>query len=268
VKVKAMSRGMQCPFPGMDPYLEDPAFWPDFHAKFINYWQEHIADRVPSYYEVRVGERVCIVEERPDAKKLTGPDVAISRATRRKSQSQHRGAAAGTQEPVTIPFVVLDQPREGYLEILHRPDRELVAVLELLSPGNKENPGRHTYMAKRNALWFEKVHIIELDLLLLGHLLPLDKPLPQDDYFYLVHRSNYRPDCNAFSWGLRDPLPTVPVPLLPGDADVMCDLAAVFATTFERRRYRPSLRYGKAPVAKLSPDSMRWIKERLRATKS
>ncbi|MBW3540169.1 MAG: DUF4058 family protein [Planctomycetes bacterium] len=28
---------MSSPFPGMDPYLEDPAFWPDFHSTFINY---------------------------------------------------------------------------------------------------------------------------------------------------------------------------------------------------------------------------------------
>jgi hypothetical protein len=28
---------MASPFPGMDPYLEDRAHWPDFHATFINY---------------------------------------------------------------------------------------------------------------------------------------------------------------------------------------------------------------------------------------
>ena len=27
---------MQSPFPGMDPYLESPAFWSDFHSTFIN----------------------------------------------------------------------------------------------------------------------------------------------------------------------------------------------------------------------------------------
>ena len=26
---------MPCPFPGMDPYLEDPAIWPDFHDRLI-----------------------------------------------------------------------------------------------------------------------------------------------------------------------------------------------------------------------------------------
>jgi len=35
---------MKSPFPGMDPFLEQPAYWPDFHSRFINVWCEAIAD--------------------------------------------------------------------------------------------------------------------------------------------------------------------------------------------------------------------------------
>ena len=35
---------MRSPFPGMDPFLEDPAYCSDFHDTFINYWCETIAD--------------------------------------------------------------------------------------------------------------------------------------------------------------------------------------------------------------------------------
>ena len=35
------------PFPGMDPYLEDPAFWPDFHSTFVNYWREALVEQLP-----------------------------------------------------------------------------------------------------------------------------------------------------------------------------------------------------------------------------
>ncbi len=31
---------MASPFPGMDPYLETPAFWNDFHASFLVYWSD------------------------------------------------------------------------------------------------------------------------------------------------------------------------------------------------------------------------------------
>ncbi|MCA9222727.1 MAG: DUF4058 family protein, partial [Planctomycetales bacterium] len=31
------SRPMRCPFPGMDPYLEQPEIWPDFHDRLITF---------------------------------------------------------------------------------------------------------------------------------------------------------------------------------------------------------------------------------------
>ena len=62
-------------------------------------------------------------------------------------------AGVATLEPVTIPLVIEEEEtHERYIEILHRPERTLVAVLELLSPANKEEPGRSDYLAKRNAL--------------------------------------------------------------------------------------------------------------------
>ena len=45
---------MPSPFPGMDPYLEDPAFWADFHAAFLTYLRDAINERLPDNYEARV----------------------------------------------------------------------------------------------------------------------------------------------------------------------------------------------------------------------
>ena len=101
----------------------------------------------------------------------------------------------------------LEGPRESYIEILYHPDRSLVAVLELLSPANKEYPGRTEYLAKRMALLHQDVHLAELDLLLGGRRLPMQRPLPPADYYYFVARGEHRPDCQVFSWTLRQPLP-------------------------------------------------------------
>ena len=133
---------MRSPFPGMDPYLEDPAFWPDFHYKFINYWHEALADVLPGDYEARIGERVYLIEHDPDTRKLIYPDVAVSEGQRTEVGSSG-AAAVATLEPVTIPVSILEGPREAYVEILHRPERSLVTVLELPSPANKnQSPGR------------------------------------------------------------------------------------------------------------------------------
>ena len=69
---------MPSPFPGMDPYLEHPSFWLDFHSRFINIWCEAIAEKLPGDYEASIGERVYLVEEDPDSRKLIFPDVAVS----------------------------------------------------------------------------------------------------------------------------------------------------------------------------------------------
>src|SRR5207245_9808112 len=83
----ARSLVMKSPFPGMDPYLEDPAFWPEFHHKFINYWQEQIAESLPDHYEARLDENIYLVESVFQTRKLTSPDFAVYRSRRRESTS-------------------------------------------------------------------------------------------------------------------------------------------------------------------------------------
>src|SRR5207253_2312172 len=184
------------------------------HSRFINAWCEAIADALPPQYEATLGERVYLVEHDPEARKLGFPDVAVTHGERLTpiSESSAGTAATAILEPVTIPLTILEGPRETYIEILHQPDRSLVAALELLSPANKEQPGRTEYLAKRRALLFQKVHLVELDLLVSGRRLPMEQPLPAADYYYFLSRSERRPDCQVYRWTLRERLPTLPVP--------------------------------------------------------
>jgi hypothetical protein len=62
----------------MDPYLEHPAFGPDFHFTFINYWREALVDQLPDDYEANFRERVYLVEHDPESRKLVLPDVSVS----------------------------------------------------------------------------------------------------------------------------------------------------------------------------------------------
>jgi hypothetical protein len=246
---------MASPFPGMDPYLEDPAFWRDFHNRFINSWCEAIADELPETYEARL-ECVNLVHME-DALKKIYPDVAV---TRRRGAPRSKSKSTGTLllEPVTIPHEYLDEERQAWIQILHRTDRKLVTALELLSPTNKNGAGFEEYRSKRRAILKQKVHLVELDLLLGGTRPPLSAPLPDGDYYLYVSRVEKRPDCDVSSWRLRDPLPTMAIPLKAPDKDIHVDLAKVFRTTYERGRYAPSLGYGKKPVALLSKEDAKW----------
>src|SRR5262249_60841973 len=70
---------MPSPFPGMDPYLEDPPFWSAFHASFITYWRNALNDCLPDHYEARIDEKVHLVEVAPTRRELVEPGVVITR---------------------------------------------------------------------------------------------------------------------------------------------------------------------------------------------
>lgn len=253
---------MPSPFPGMNPFLEGPAFWSDFHFRFVNTWCETVAGCLPDAYSARIGERVYLVEQPPVTKKLILPDVALADTGRRGGGGTAVLAPPRTTlEPVVVPLGHIEEGREAYIEILHRPDHTLVAVLELFSPANKENPGRIEYLAKRNAILRQQVHLVELDLLRDGLMVPMAKPLPPGDYHYLLSRWEERPNCNVYAWTMRDVLPGLPVPLKAPDPDVIVSLQEVFAETFRRGRYDRDIDYAAPPPGTLRETDRRWIKE-------
>ena len=53
---------MPSPFPGMNPFLEHPYHWPDFHNCFIVMARGEIARQLPDRYVVRTEERLILRE--------------------------------------------------------------------------------------------------------------------------------------------------------------------------------------------------------------
>ena len=198
-----------------------------------------------------------LIEFDPESRKLVYPDVGLTRADVGASEDSKTETA--TLEPVTIPLEMIEGPHESYIEILHRPDRSLIAVLELLSPAKKQSPDRTEYLNKRGAILRQNVHLVELDLLLGGRRLPMKKPLPAGDYFYFEARAEERPDCRVYAWSLPRPLPRLPVPLQPGDADVMIDLGQVFRTAYDRGRFGRRLAYREPCPAPLRDEQRSWV---------
>ncbi|MBI1832790.1 MAG: DUF4058 family protein, partial [Planctomycetes bacterium] len=250
---------MKSPFPGMDPYLEDPAFWRDFHHRFINCLCETIADALPDDYEARLDEAINLVHPSEEDERQIYPDVTVTRKRRSdRLASRARSASTLVLEPVTVRHEYLDEYRQGRIEIRKRPDRRLVTEIEVLSPTNKVGAGFEEYRGKRREILHRKVHLVELDLLMGGIRPHHADPLPPGEYYVYTSRIEKRPDCEVLAWGVRDRLPTIPIPLLAPDADIHTDLGAVIAVTYQRGRYSRSLAYGKRPVAPLSAKDVKW----------
>ena len=254
---------MPNPFPGMDPYLEDPAFWRDFHGRFIYAVSEQLLDRLPAEYDAAVDEQVRLVEApaegegpEPVVKEIL-PDVAVTRRPAPGGGPPNGGGVA-TLEPVTIVVPVEQEVRDRWIEIRHRPDNSLVTVIEVLSPTNKTGDGRGEYLAKRRGVLRQKVNLVELDLLLGGRRVEDRERLPPGDYYAIVSRAIQPRTREVYAWGVRRALPTLPVPLRPRDTDVPLDLAVAFATAYDRGRYARRLRYGQPPPGPLGEADRAW----------
>jgi hypothetical protein len=258
---------MPSPFPGVDPYLEDQDYWKEFHTVFLAGTQEALGERLPEGYEVRIEERLSLMyEPDPEFHREVWPDVAVVR-----SAGPARGGVAPsgtiTLEPVTLslPRYRLEEVIEHRIEIRRFPDRELVTVIELLSPSNKLAPGDQLYSKRRLELIYQQVHLVELDLLLGGKRLPMEDELPKGHYYAFVSRAERRFLSDVFTWSIRDPLPTIPIPLKAPDPDIPLDLAAIFATVYQRARYERSIDYQASLGLPLSPADRAWAEELARS---
>jgi hypothetical protein len=147
-------------------------------------------------------------------------------------------------------------------------DNRLVTSIEILSPSNKR-AGSHAYRVyhrKRERLLRSPAHVLEMDLLRAGERPPLAQALPEAPYFVVLSRAQRRPTAEVWPIQLADPLPVLPVPLLPPDPDVPLNLGAAIATVYERGAYDRRLDYHRPPPAPpLLPSETAWLDERLRA---
>jgi hypothetical protein len=146
--------------------------------------------------------------------------------------------------------------RDLWIEIYHRPDRSLVTAIEVLSPTNKAGQGYWDYRARRRKLIRQDVHLVELDLLIRGRRLPMRQALPPADFYTFVSRAARRPKCDVYAWSLRQPLPKIPIPLLAPDPDVILDIPALFAYSYERGRYSRALDYTAPLDLPLAPGDL------------
>src|SRR5438552_19198082 len=95
------------PFPGMDPYLEDPAFWEGFHDVLITECMYQVEKGLPDGYISNVKERAEVISVDDPAAKVYVPDIGVAREAprrRRPKKSEGGGVAVAMEiEPVTIP---------------------------------------------------------------------------------------------------------------------------------------------------------------------
>lgn len=272
---------MACPFPGMDPWLESPSVWPDFHNALAGEIRAALNGSLPNpyYAQLNVREELTITSEA--LTRHIVPDVSIH-----SPQGNGGGVASAVlvgprtdvaefeeievfSEPSEVNFVEIRDAKSGH---------EVVTLIEILSPSNKQ-PGKDhdAYLEKREAILGSTASLVEIDLLRAGsrelfggdvheRLLRYAPPL---DYVVTVQRAWKRRLANhyqLFPIRLTDCLPVIAIPLREGDVEVTLDLQYAFQETYNRGPYaRGAVDYGRPAEPPLREDLGVWAAERLRA---
>lgn len=265
---------MPGPFPGMDPYLEDPARWPDVHQSLITYIRDALQPHLRPRYLARIGERVYIVAPPqamyPDVVLIRRPAVREAGAVYAVAEAE---VAMETAEPSPDEPVIVTLPptehREPFVEIIHA-GGEVVTVIEVLSPANKTpGEGHRLYRRKQQEILETPVHLVEIDLLSTGeHTVAVPEEtraeLRPHRYLVCVRRGPERHHFELYPIPLAKRLPRMRVPLKEPDPDVVLDLQGVFDRCYDNGGYAELVDYRKPPPVPLSPEEAAWVDGLLR----
>ncbi len=260
---------MPSPFPGMDPYLEDPARWPDVHQRLITYTADALQPQLGPGYYARMGERVYVVMPPHDMY----PDVVLVERRLREPVPSLAGTAPSTEAsaeeaapdwPVIITLPPVEH-REPFVEIVHAAGDEVVTIIEVLSPANKTpGEGLRQYRQKQQQILNSQAHLVEIDLLAGGEptiAVPEESlaSLTPHRYRVSVRRGPERHHFEVYPIRLTHTLPRVHVPLRAPDPDVDLNLPAVFTQCYSDGRYAGLVDYRHPPRAPLSAEEAAWV---------
>ena len=265
------------PFPGMNPYLERPEWWPDVHTSIIVGLRDFLAPRLQPDYAVQIEQRVYVAAEPdagaapsprfriPDAMVLTYPAAASRQAPNDRNE---RGVAVAEPPPgataVSVALPAAELERQRYLQVLRVDTMEVVAVIELLSPSNKLGDGRREYLGKRAEVKNSTAHLVEIDLLRAGPPLPVIGAVPHGCYRIMVANGRQRPRADLYAFGIGEAIPEFMLPLAKGSAGVSVDLNAAVRHVYAHSSYSMLIDYGSDPEPPLSDADRAWVDALLR----
>jgi hypothetical protein len=251
---------MPSPFPGMNPYLEDSAYWSSVHHWLITEIARLLNQKLAPKYVVAV--EVQIYETSGEKSTLIGiPDNIIAKSYENsiKSPESNIAVAVPSIQPLTIELSLSETIKQGYLEVRRVGTGEVVTVIEILSPVNKNvGEGRIKYKKKRQHILSSYTNFVEIDLLRQGDsMITLDRNI-ECDYRILVSPSEQRPQAYLYAFKLQDMIPAFTLPLRPEDPEIVLDLQSILHQIYEQGRYDLIIDYQQEIIPALSNIDAIW----------
>jgi Protein of unknown function (DUF4058) len=251
---------MNNPFPGMNPYLEQPEFWSDFHTQLVTALARVLIPQVLPKYRVVTEKWIYQIADAATIG-IGRPDVTVQQRRGEPSKRAIAIAPAATStQPIQVKLPLPEEVQQAYLEVRDVATQEVVTTIEVLSPANKRSDGRRKYALKRQAVLGSLTHLVEIDLLRDGEPLPILPPSPVSHYRILVSRSDTRPMADLYAFNLGDRIPDFPIPLRLEDTEPVINLQAIVNELYEQLGYAYFIDYTNPPPPP-------WLSEEVAAIK-
>jgi Protein of unknown function (DUF4058) len=264
-----MVTAMLSPFPGMDPYLEDPFFWHQVHSRLIVALANDLGKILRPKYYAAIETRTYL-EDDAESIFVGIPDAIVFAGNQAATTDQ-------STTTLTIPRVMPQKVRlvepievkERYLEIRKVGSSEVIAAIEVLSPKNKIGEGRKIYLKKRQTILASASHFVEIDLLRVSQPMPLERVTGKSDYRILVSAVGDRPEADLYSFNLQDAIPVFLLPLSNEDSPIPVDLGILLQTVYEEGCFDLQIDYRQSvPQPSLSAQNTEWVKKVLQFLES
>ena len=169
-------------FLGWTPTWNTPAFGPTCTITSFRETQGLLSQQLRPKYVVRVEERTYISDDSDPTLKLQlrVPDVEVAiRSGREEARFSGGGEVSQLEvaEPVIATTWLEEEIHEALVKIIDRESRDVVTVIEILSPANKVpgSPGHTNFEQKRREIMKSPSHWVEIDLLRGNRLVPVPR---------------------------------------------------------------------------------------------
>ena len=241
-------------FPGMNPYLENPALWSEVHSWLIFQLARYLNPSLVPKYRAAIEKRVYL-----DALLVGIPDVTVFQKTPETAPNAAVTATEVVTKPIRVTIPLTEEITERYLEIREVKTGRVITVVEILSPKNKRGgEGREKYLQKRQKVLNSATHLVEIDLLRTGKFMPMAEAVPSD-YRILVSRTNLRPEAELYPFNLRESIPQFLLPLQPPDPEPVVNLAEVLKQVYQEAALELAIDYSQQTVPPLRESDFQWV---------
>jgi hypothetical protein len=227
---------MPSPFPGMDPFLEEPKIWAHFQHHLIASLYQLLLPSFVDRYKARIVAR------------------------------QYK-----TEFPL-FTSIIRQEHTEEYIEVRGRTDDRLITLVETVSISNRTSTeGRAAYLKTRKEALACRASVVEIDLISQGKPM-LDYArdgLPELDYSVTVTRGHTPDRYEIYTTTLPKRLPKFKLPLASEDRDTILDLQIAMARAYDLGNLVGQVNYkGAIPAdVKFNDTSRAWIDEFLSQNK-